>query len=409
MATGIRKLHSMGCPGRDAGRCSCGAGWEASVFSKRDGKKIRKTFANKAEAKSWRDDANTQLTKGALRAPKPISLRDAWDAWQDGARNGTVTNRSGDPYKPSALRSYERAMRLRILPEIGGARLADIRRSDLQGLADRFAANKLDPSTVRCTMLPVRAVFRRAVSRGDLAVNPCDGLELAASRARRDRVAAPEEAEALIAAVPERDRAIWATAMYAGLRRGELKALRDDDVDLAAGVIRVEHGWDEKEGEIELKTAAGRRRVPIALALRDILTEHRIRSGRSGAELIFGRGPSWAFNGKALQDRADTAWRKAGLERITPHECRHTFASLMIAAGVNAKALSTFMGHANISVTMDRYGHLMPGSEEEAAALLDSYLQAQQRSAEEAARMHGECLTGELTGEQIRTEESETA
>jgi integrase len=87
-----------------------------------------------------------------------------------------------------------------------------------------------------------------------------------------------------------------------------------------------------------------------------------------------------------LQRRADQAWPGAGLARITPHECRHTFASLMIAAGVNAKALSTFMGHANISITLDRYGHLMPGSEEEAAGLLDSYLTAQRESAEERAR-----------------------
>ena len=72
--------------------------------------------------------------------------------------------------------------------------------------------------------------------------------------------------------------------------------------------------------------------------------------------------------------RADEACGAKGLNRITLHECRHTFASLMIAAGVNAKALSTFMGHANISITLDRYGHLMPGSETEAAELLDAYL-----------------------------------
>ena len=67
------------------------------------------------------------------------------------------------------------------------------------------------------------------------------------------------------------------------------------------------------------------------------------------------------------------------LKRITPHACRHTFASLMIAAGVNAKTLSTFMGHANISITLDRYGHLMPGSEAEAADLLDAYLREQKK------------------------------
>ena len=59
---------------------------------------------------------------------------------------------------------------------------------------------------------------------------------------------------------------------------------------------------------------------------------------------------------------------------ITLHECRHTFASLMIAAGVNAKALSTYMGHSSITITLDRYGHLMPGNEEQAAVLLDAYL-----------------------------------
>jgi integrase len=64
----------------------------------------------------------------------------------------------------------------------------------------------------------------------------------------------------------------------------------------------------------------------------------------------------------------------AGVEPITLHECRHTFASLMIAAGVNAKALSTYMGHSSITITLDRYGHLMPGNEDEAAGLLDVYL-----------------------------------
>jgi integrase len=71
-------------------------------------------------------------------------------------------------------------------------------------------------------------------------------------------------------------------------------------------------------------------------------------------------------------------WRSPSLQLLRPitlHECRHTFASLMIAAGVNAKALSTYMGHSTISITMDRYGHLMPGNEAEAAGLLDAYLE----------------------------------
>jgi hypothetical protein len=72
----------------------------------------------------------------------------------------------------------------------------------------------------------------------------------------------------------------------------------------------------------------------------------------------------------------------------------------MIAAGVNAKALSTYMGHAAIAITLDRYGHLMPGSEGEAAGLLDAYLAAERGDADDAARG----VTGELTGEQRANE-----
>ncbi len=65
---------------------------------------------------------------------------------------------------------------------------------------------------------------------------------------------------------------------------------------------------------------------------------------------------------------------QSGALAIGLHECRHTYAAHMIAAGVNAKALSAYMGHSSITITLDRYGHLMPGSEREAAELLEDYL-----------------------------------
>ncbi len=220
--------------------------------------------------------------------------------------------------------------------------------------------------------MPLRAIFRRAVARGDIGVNPTSGLELPAVRGRRERIASPNEAAKLIEALPERDRALWAMALYGGLRRGELQALRWDDVDLARGVIRVERAWDVREGEIEPKSRAGRRTVPIAAVLRDYLLEHKQRG--DGVGLVFGRPDGKAFDGSTVDARAKAAWRNAGLEPITLHEARHTFASLMIAAGVNAKALATYMGHASVTITYDRYGHLMPGNETEAAGLLDAYL-----------------------------------
>jgi integrase len=75
-----------------------------------------------------------------------------------------------------------------------------------------------------------------------------------------------------------------------------------------------------------------------------------------------------------LRRRTYMRWKDAGLKRLGFHEGRHTFASIGIAAGLNAKTLSTYLGHATITITLDRYGHLMPGSEVEACRLLDTYL-----------------------------------
>ena len=310
------------------------------------------------------------VRQGTMRPASPSTLKQAADAWLEGARKGLIRNRSGDVYKPSAIRSYEASLRLRVVPELGAVRLTEIRRTDLQDFADGLLAEGLDPSTIQTTVMPLRAIYRRAVARGEMAVNPTTGLELPAVRGKRDRIAPPEEAAKLIAVLPASDRALWATAMYGGLRRGELMALRWQDVDLATGVIRVERGWDMKEGVIDLKSRQGRRTVPIAGVLRDHLVEHRLISAE-GDGLVF--GTSTPFSPTRVRSRAATAWAK--VKPITLHEARHTFASLMIAAGVNAKALSTYMGHANIAITLDRYGHLMPGNEEEAAGLLDAYLE----------------------------------
>jgi integrase len=271
------------------------------------------------------------------------------------------------------IRGYETALRLRILPELGNGRFSEIRRREVQDVADRLLGQGLDPSTIRNTLMPLRAILRRALARGDVAVNPTHGLELPAVRGKRDRIVSPDEAEALLAALPEHDRALWATALYGGLRRGELQARRWNDVDLATGVIRVERAWDVQEGPIEPKSRAECRKVPIPAILRDYLVEHR--HGHPGViGHVFGRADGKAFDGPTVDARAKTAWRRAGLAPITLHEARHTFASLMIAAGVNAKALATYMGHASVTITLDRYGHLMPGNEDQAAALLDAYV-----------------------------------
>jgi|GEM_PF-269720 len=366
MAAGIRQRHSRRCKG---GRCQCP--WEAFVYSKRDGK-TRETFPTQSAAKAWRNDASMAVRKMLLRVPTTITVEEAAEAWLEGARAGWIRNRSSDPYKPAAIRAYEASLRLRVKPALGSMRLSTVTRNHLQDLVDGLMAEACEPSTIVVTITSLRVIYKRALARGDVAVNPATGLQLPAVRGRRSRIASPQECAKLLDALPVRDRALWATAMFAGLRRGELMALRIEDISMGRGVIDVRRGWDTLEGEITTKSGR-ERKVPIAAALRDYLDAHLL--GLDWSEgLVFGVTAVSPFNGTPLMKRAGRAWEAAALKRITLHECRHTFASLMIAAGVNAKALSTYMGHANISITFDHYGHLMPGSEDEAAGMLDSYL-----------------------------------
>jgi integrase len=370
MAAGIEVRHARSCRSPKGGRCNCEPTYRAAL--RINGERRRYAATSRAEVEGWLRDAKIARRRGQDVQGKSVdTLRTVVAAWREGAESGVIRERSGDVYKPAAVRSYEAALRLRVLPTLGDEPIADIRRTDLQDLVDGLVADGLAASTVQMTIVPLKAIFKREVSRGRLSVNPTVGLDLPAVRSTRDRIASPVEAAALLAAVPDDDRAIWATAMYAGLRRGELMALRVESIDLKAGVIHVVRGWDAKEGEIATK-GKNRRKVPIGSALREHLLAHLMRSGRRDGDLVFGRTPTLPF--AKLADRADAAWESAELKRITPHECRHSFASLMIAAGVNGKALQTYMGHASIQTTFDLYGHLMPGNEDEAAGLLDTYL-----------------------------------
>jgi integrase len=279
-------------------------------------------------------------------------------------------------YKPSAIHGYEQVMNARVLHDFGARRLSELTRLDVQDFADRILAEGRDPSTIRNTLMPLRAICRRAATRGELTVNPTSGVELPAVRGKRDRIVSPNEAAKLLAALPEEDRGLWATALYAGLRRGELLGLRFEDIDLAGGLIRVERAYDPVAGVmVAPKSASGLRSVPVPTVLREYLAAQRLRTGR-GEGLAFGENAATPFDSLRVTRRAHRIWKAAGLIPIGLHEARHCYASLMIAARVNAKALATYMGHSSVTITYDRYGHLLPGNENEAAGLLDAYLRA---------------------------------
>ena len=385
-APGVEVRHTKGCAIHNGRRCSCQPTYRAVVVLGRPGHKRRRksrTFSTITAAQTRRRDALIAVEHGRLRASEPITLREATRRYLSGAADGTIRNRSGDPYKPSALRGIEQAFRLRLVPDLGARQLADVRRADLQQLVNRMQTKEASPSTIRNTINAARALYRHAIQNDLISTDtdPTDGLALPAVRGRRDRVADPAEARALLAAVPDEDRPIWTTAMHAGLRLGELQAVGLEHIDIASGYIHVERSWDREAGFVAPKSLpAGRRAVPITAALRPVLVEHRERLlalGRTHG-LAFGRSASHPFNPTTITGRAERAWDAAGLRPIGLHECRHTCASTMMAAGVPIKAVSTYMGHSSIAITYDRYGHLLSDAGIEATSLIDTFLAREQ-------------------------------
>jgi len=393
MAAGIEVRHQRSCRSHAGGRCSCRRGYRVRVWDPRERRLHVQTFADPVAAKAWRDDASQRVRAGTMRVDSSATIAQAAEALIAGMNDGTVLDRTGRPYKPSTRRGYARDLRNDVVPALGALRLTDVRRRDVQALVDALRA-RYSPSSVHNKLDPLRVIFRRALRDDVIAHDPTVGLEMPSVRGRRDKIASPDQAAALIAALPISERALWGVALYAGLRIGELRALRWTDVDLQANVIRIRAGWDEVEGAIDPKSRAGTRPVPLAGEVRRALLEHKLATGRDADDLVFGRTATEPFVRTTVRSRALRAWgwrqvrdpqaagtkttwvkaRTDALEPLTPHEARHCAVSYMIAAGMNPKQISVYIGHGDVRQTWNRYGHLMPGDERTAAAQLDAFL-----------------------------------
>lgn len=354
------------------------AQYRARVFDRAAQKQLRGPWTSSlAEARAWRVDALARLQAGTLSANRGLLVRDAVTEFVAGMESGAIRTRSGRPYKPSAVAGYRRDLLGRVLPAFGARHLREVTLPDVQRWADTLAADGLAPSSVRNVVTAMRSLYAWALPRGHATANPTRGIRLPTGEQARDRIASRSEAAQLVAALPPRDQAALGLALYAGLRLGELLALEWSAVDLDAGTIRVVRAWDpQAQLYVEPKSRAGHRTVPIAGRLRVLLDDHRVLTDHRNGLLFRGRDGVRPPVPNALRGRMRTAWADAQLTPLGLHEARHTYASMMIAAGCNPKTLSTFMGHASIVITLDRYGHLFPGCEDEAGALLDVYLSA---------------------------------
>ncbi|MGC1853692.1 MAG: site-specific integrase [Solirubrobacterales bacterium] len=351
--------------------------YRGTAHDKSVGKYIRGPWTGSlAEARSWRVDAQARLQAGTLSAAAGPTVSEAAEEFIADMKSNTFRQKGGHAYKPSTIRGYEHDLNNHAVSELGSKRISRLQRPELQRWVDGLTTADRSPSTIRNIVAALRALIGFAELRGWVHVNPCVGLRLPAGQKTRDRIASPAEAERLIAAMRPNDRATLGLAVYAGLRLGELLALDVAAVDLDGGWIHVHRSWDRGTKQFIPTKSRKPRSVPIIDRLAALLVDHLVLLDHPSDGLLFPstNNPEWPTDPGILRRRTYARWEEAGLKPLGFHEGRHTFASIGIAAGLNAKTLSTYLGHATITITLDRYGHLMPGSEVEARAMLDAYL-----------------------------------
>jgi integrase len=379
--TGVFPHHANRCPakGWDAeGVCGCSPTFQPQVWDTKTKRPIKgPKFPTIAAAKSWLVDARHDKKRGTLRPPTALTFNEAADAWLEGAKADppTVLNRNRRPYKPSVLRGYEAILDARLRPHFGTHKLSDIRHVDAQDYVDELIAEGLGGQTVDNLTMPARVIFRRARKRGDVEHNPFDGVEVPASDGKRDLVASPKEAAALIEALEDLfDRALWALWFYAGPRCGEAQDLHVPDV--GDDSISVDSSWDKIAGSVAPKSAAGVRLIPKCEHLSRYLDPYVESLGRDSGFLFPGDTPTEPFNYGKTTRAAYKAWQDAGLGRFTPHNARHSFRSYLDAIpAISDTRADAYMGHADHSMRA-RYTHSIDGQLALDAAALDEWLSA---------------------------------
>jgi len=264
--------------------------------------------------------------------------------------------------------TYERYLRIHVVPRVGRIPLIKLGAFDLQRLYAQLLEDGLKPMSVRHVHAIIHRLLGQAV-RWDLAVrNVADLVDPPRAAHAEMAVLSPEEVRRfLAAAAADRLEALYVLAVTTGMRRGELLALRWKDVHLDRGRLSVT-GTQQREGGLaiaEAKTARSRRSVALPAIAVAALRRHKALQ----AEERLAAGPDWEERGLVFSTAVGSLiepgnllrrsffplLEKAGVPHVRFHDLRHTAATLMLSEGVHPKVASEVLGHSTVSVS---YTHL---------------------------------------------------
>jgi integrase len=371
MRDGIRKVRNA--------RASKEAGKDVYSFKvpyrDANGKQTSETFAAFKAAERFRNKIRRQRDEGFVIDPKAgrISVKEYAGQWLNTAR----------AKRSSTYLTYEGHLRRYILPALGGRQLRAVTRDDVQKFVN---ALDLAPRTVRNVYKTLVTIFRAAQTLDrKIAVSPCVGIVLPEQPERRVEVLTAAQVRAVAAKMPDRWAAAVLLAAGTGLRISEVAGLSWDRVDLEAQTITVDRQMSSERLLAPVKTKRSRRVVPMPAMVADALRAHREafppvvqQVGDVDGKTVHHTAMVFtaADGGPATHHNIRRPFRRVreavGLApSVCFHVLRHTYASLLIAAGTHLTVIRDRMGHTSIKVTADTYSHLYPAEDDRTRDAID--------------------------------------
>jgi len=299
--------------------------------------------------------------------------------WIDEVLRGTV--------KQSTFENYTYIARLHIIPELGRVRLRALKSRDVRRHYREKLDSGLSPRTVQIIHTVLRKALQHAVRDDVLPRNICDAVTAPRQTKKEMQPLTPEQAKRLLENVREdRLSALYILAITAGLREGELLGLRWEDVDLERELLQVRRQLTRTSDGLSFTAPKrGKARVvrltDMAIAAlkahREAQNEERARAGSlwEQTSLVFTSTIGTPVDVGNLTYRSfRPLLKRTNLPRIRFHDLRHTCATLLLSKGTHPKIVQEMLGHANISMTMDTYSHVLPDMQEKAVSAMDDAL-----------------------------------
>jgi len=279
-------------------------------------------------------------------------------------------------YKHSTQKNHTHILAKHLVPRFGDSVLTELSRQHVQAYVAHLVREGYAPKTIDHIHDVLSAVLRTAVKWGHLADNPAREVDLPMPKTVRPKCVLSEaQAAALLAKLPTLAKTLVGLALVTGLRRGELFALRWQDLDDGDATLAVREAVYEGHFDTP-KTAAGLRRIPLAPVARTWLEDWRAGARRTGREdLVFSTWSGKPISpNNVLRSAVFPACAELGFPHATWLTFRRTYASWAHNLGMPGKVIAQLMGHAKVDTTLNVYAQVLDDSVRQSAERVGSRL-----------------------------------